>query len=59
MKYDNMFKHMKEANASIAGINERYTDKMNAKNNNVLEQSRRKMFQSKEGQYCITVFYHH
>ena len=55
MKYDDTFKHMKEADADIFCINETHADKMNSKNNAVLESSRRRMFQSKEGQYCNLV----
>ena len=44
LKYDDTFKHMKEANADIFCINETHADKMNAKNNRVLESSRRRMF---------------
>ena len=55
MKYDNIFKHMKEDIASIFYVNKIHAGKMNAKNNNILEMSQRKMFQSKEGQYCKIV----
>ena len=55
LNYDDTFKHMKEANADIFCINETHADKMNAKNNRVLESSRRRMFQSKESQYCNLV----
>ena len=55
MKYDDTFKHMIAADASIFGVNETHADKMNTKNNNFLEKSQRKVFQSKEGQYCKTV----
>ena len=55
LKYDETLKHMKEAGASIFGINETHADKINAKNNNILEKSRRKMFQTKEGHYCKIV----
>ena len=51
LKYDDTFKHMKEVDADIFSINETHADKMNAKNNRVLESSRRRMFQSKESQY--------
>ena len=51
IKYDDTFTHMKEADAAIFSVNETHADKMNAKNNNVLEKSRQRMFQSKEGQY--------
>ena len=56
MKYDKKFKHMKEADASIFGVNITHAAKMNAKKNNVLEMSQRKMFQSKEVKYCKLVF---
>ena len=46
---------MKEADADIFSINETHADKMNAKNNSVLESSQRRMFQSKESQYCNLV----
>ena len=52
LKYDDTFKHTKEADANIFCINETHADKMNAKNNIVLESSRQRIFQSKEGQYC-------
>ena len=44
-----------EADADIFGVNETHADKMNAKNNKVLETSQRRIFQSKEGQYCNIV----
>ena len=46
---------MKEADADIFCINETHADKINAKNNRVLESSRRRMSQSKESQYCNLV----
>ena len=46
---------MKKADADIFSINETHADKMNVKNNKVLELSRRVLFQSKEGQYCNLV----
>ena len=46
---------MKEADANIFSVNETHADKMNAKNNKVLETSQRRIFQSKERQYCNTV----
>ena len=52
MKYDGTFKHIKEVDADIFSVNETHADKMNAKNNMVLESSQQRMFQSKEGQYC-------
>ena len=52
LMYNDTFKHMKEADVDIFCINETHADKMNAKNNTVLESSRRRLFQSKEGQYC-------
>ena len=55
LKYDDTFKHMKEAEADIFCINESHANKMNSKNNTVLESSRQKMFQLKEGQYCNLV----
>ena len=55
MKYDDIFKHMKEADADIFSVNETNADKMNVKNNTILEKSRRRMFQSTEGQYCNLV----
>ena len=39
MKYDDTFKHMKEADAVIFSVNETYTGKINGKNNTVLEKS--------------------
>ena len=55
LKYDDTFKHTKDADADSFSINGTHADKMNAKNNKVLESSQRKMFQSKEGQYCTLV----
>ena len=55
LKYDDTFKHMKEADADIFCINETHANKMNAKNNRVLESSWRRMFRSKESQYCTLV----
>ena len=55
LKYDNTFKHMKEADADIFSINETHRDKMNAKNNMAMESSQQQMFQSKEAQYCNLV----
>ena len=55
LKYDDTFKHTKEADANIFSINEIHADKMNAKNNKVLESSRRMLLQSKEGQCCNLV----
>ena len=52
LKYNDTVKHMKEADADFFCINETHADKMNAKNNRVLESSRRGMFKSKESQYC-------
>ena len=46
---------MMAADVRLYSVNEIHTDKMNAKHNNVLEKSQRKMFQSKEGQYCKIV----
>ena len=46
---------MKEAEASILCINETHADKMNVKNNKVLETSRRRSFNHKEGEYCSVV----
>ena len=51
LKYEDTFKHMKDADADMFGINETHADKMKAKNNRVLESSCRRMFQSKESQY--------
>ena len=39
LKYDDTFKHMKEANIDIFSINKTHADKMNAKNNKVLKSS--------------------
>ena len=55
LKYDDTFKHMKEAEASIFSVNETHADKMNVKNNKVLETSRRRSFNYKEGEYCSVV----
>ena len=55
LKYDDTFKHMKEVDADSFSINETHADKMNVRNNRVLESSRRRMFQSKESQYCNLV----
>ena len=55
MKYDDTFKHMKEADAVMFSVNKTHADKMNTTNNNVLEKSQQKIFQSKEGQYCKIV----
>ena len=55
LKYDDTFKYMKEAEASIFCINETHADKMNVKNNKVLETSRRRSFNHKEGEYCTVV----
>ena len=55
LKYDDTFKNMKEADADIFCIIKTHADKMNAKNNRVLESSCRRMFQSKERQYCNLV----
>ena len=55
LNYDDTFKQMKEVDADIFSINETHADKMNTKNNTVLESSQRRMFQSKEGQYCNLV----
>ena len=49
LKYDDTFKHVKEADADIFSINENHAGKMNTKNNKVLETSQRRMIQSKEG----------
>ena len=46
LKYDDTFKHMKEEDVDIFSINKTHADKMNAKNNKVLESSQRRMFQS-------------
>lgn len=55
LKDDETFLHMKDTEASIFGLNEIHAEKMNAKNNNILTKSRRKMFQTKEGHYCKLV----
>ena len=55
LKYDDTFKHMKEADADIFCINETHADKMNEQNNRVVESSWRRMFWSKESQYCNLV----
>ena len=39
LKYDDTFKHMKEADAAIFSVNETHADKMNVKNNTVIEKS--------------------
>ena len=39
LKYDNTFKHMMEADVDLFGVNDTYADKMNGKNNKVLETS--------------------
>ena len=46
---------MIEAETSIFSVNETHADKMNVKNNNILEESRLRMFPSKEGKYCTLV----
>ena len=35
LKYDDIFKHMKEADAAIFSVNETHADKMNVQNNTV------------------------
>ena len=55
LKYDDTFKHMTEVKASIFRINETHADKMNVKNNKVLETSRQRSFNHKEGEYCSVV----
>ena len=44
MKYDDAFKHMKEADTANFSVNKTHADKMNTKNNTVLKMSRQKMF---------------
>ena len=55
LKYNDTFKHMKEVDADIFSINETHAGKINANHNRVLESSYRRMFQSKESQYCNLV----
>ena len=55
LKYDDTFKHMKEAVVSMFSVNKTHADKMNLKNNKVLETSRRRSFNYKEGEYCSVV----
>ena len=40
MKYDDTFEHMKEADTANFSVNETHAEKINAKNNDVLEKSR-------------------
>ena len=55
LKNDDIFKHMEKADADIFSINKFHANKMNTKNNKVLEMSQRRMFQSNEGQQCNLV----
>ena len=55
LKYDDTFKHMKEADADIFSVNKTHAGKMYVKNNKVLETSQRRIFQSTDGQYCSIV----
>ena len=59
MKYDDTFTHMKEADIAIFSVKKTHADKMNAKNNNFLEKSQQKMFQSKKANIVKSFLHHH
>lgn len=55
MLYDQVFLHMKETEASIFTFNETHGNNTNPSNGAVLNRSKNRIFNQKDGRYCQIV----